>query len=71
MPTYKFFEAKASGCEASKFEPFNLMTNERSQSRKRQSLPAAEQQASVLRKSQTQTFKARAMPDFSEKLNGV
>ena len=39
MPTYKFFEvAKASDSLVSKephFEPFNLKTSERSQSRKR------------------------------------
>lgn len=40
MPTYKFFEvAKAPNSGAPQFEPFNLKTSERSESRKRLSLP--------------------------------
>jgi hypothetical protein len=69
MPSYKFFEVnKDAAAKEAKFEPFNLKTTERSESRKRASLPSDE---AALRKTQTFTFKATKMPDFSDTYNGL
>ena len=72
MPTYKFFEvAKTSEAGTPKepqFAPFNLsFSNERSQSRKKKGKPEDD----GANESQTYTFKAKAMPDFSDRFNGV
>ena len=76
MPTYKHKEeqvtlADESTCKEARkprFEPFNLQTSERSQSRTKRGNPT-DQTNEV---EQSKAFKARKMPDFtSDSFNGV
>jgi hypothetical protein len=58
---------EAAPKESTKFEQFNLRTESRTRSRKRQSLPSEV----ALKRALTFTFKANKMPDFSENFSGL